>query len=55
MARRVFSMVPKAVRRKKCSPAGPKPEPGVPTTLALSRRRSKNAQLVMSSGVLSQI
>ncbi len=34
----VFSWDPKAVRRKKCSPQGPKPEPGVPTTLASFRR-----------------
>ncbi len=33
-----FSYVPNAVRRKKCSPLGPKPEPGVPTTLALASR-----------------
>ena len=33
-----FSYVPNAVRRKKCSPFGPKPEPGVPTTFACSSR-----------------
>lgn len=34
----VFSYEPNAVSLKYPSPLGPKPEPGVPTTLAFSRR-----------------
>ena len=38
IASTVFSYVPKAVSRKYPSPLGPKPEPGVPTTFAVSSR-----------------
>ena len=55
MARTVFSWVPKAVSLKYPSPLGPKPEPGVPTTFAFSKRKSKNSQEVMVPGVFSQI
>ena len=41
-ASRVFSGSPKAVSLKKPSPPGPKPLPGVVTTCASRRRRSKN-------------
>ena len=34
----VFSALPNAVRRKYPSPLGPKPDPGVPTTLTVSSR-----------------
>ena len=34
----VFSLLPNAVSRKYPSPLGPKPDPGVPTTLACSSR-----------------
>ena len=54
IAMREASTVPKLVRRKKCSPDGPKPEPGVQMTLASVSMTSKKSQLVMPSGVLSQ-
>ena len=38
IAATVFSYVPNAVRRKYPSPCAPKPEPGVPTMCAFSRR-----------------
>ena len=38
IAATVFSYVPNAVRRKYPSPLGPNPDPGVPTTFALSSR-----------------
>ena len=50
MASAVSSAVPKAVRRRKPSPLGPKPSPGVPTTAASSSSRSKKAQESMPPG-----
>lgn len=50
-----FSRWPKADNRKYPSPLGPKPEPGVPTTLHSVRSLSKKSQLVMPAGVLSQM
>lgn len=46
MAALVASSVLKAVSLKYPSPQGPKPDPGVPTTPAFSRRTSKKSQLV---------
>jgi hypothetical protein len=42
-----FSRWPKADSRKYPSPLGPKPEPGVPTTLHSVRSLSKKSQLVI--------
>ena len=53
-ASRVASASPKAVSRIYPSPLGPKPAPGVVTTLACWSRRSKNAQEPSPSGVLAQ-
>ncbi len=39
-----FSLSAKAEKRKYPSPAGPNPDPGVPTTLASLSSRSKNSQ-----------
>ena len=50
-----FACLPKAVRRIYPSPLGPKPTPGVPTTLASYNICSKNRQELMSFGVFSQI
>ena len=50
-----FSRWPKADSRKYPSPLGPKPEPGVPTTLHSVRSLSKKSQLVIPPGVLSQM
>lgn len=47
------SECPKALSRKKPSPLGPKPEPGVPTTWASLSSLSKNSQEVMPAGVLT--
>ena len=55
MASRVLSASPTAVRRMKPSPLGPKPAPGVVTTLASWSSRSKNSQLPWPSGALNQI
>ena len=46
----VSSAWPKADRRKKPSPQGPKPSPGVPTTWMSFSIRSKNSQLPMPPG-----
>lgn len=50
-----FSLSPKALRRKKPSPEGPKPEPGVPTTWHSLSNLSKNSQELSPPGVLSQM
>ena len=50
----VASATPKPVRRIYPSPLGPKPAPGVVTTLASWRRVSKKAQEPIPAGVLTQ-
>src|SRR4051812_17066407 len=49
-----FSRLLNALRRKYPSPDAPNPLPGVPTTLHWLRSWSKNCQLVVPAGVLSQ-
>ena len=55
MASTQSSCLPKAVRRIYPSQLGPKPTPGVPTTLASYDICPKNLQEVLSFGVFSQM
>src|SRR5699024_163147 len=55
MASTQSSCLPKAVSRIYPSPLGPKPTPGVPTTLASYSICSKNRQEPVPSGVFSQM
>jgi len=50
-----LSGVANAVRRTYPSPAGPKPAPGVQTTLALLKSRSKNSHEPTPLGVCTQM
>ena len=55
MASLVFSVLPKAVSRKKPSPFRPNPLPGVPTMPVFASKSSKNSQEVIPSGTFSHI
>ncbi len=54
MASSTFSRLLKAEIRKYPSPAAPKPEPGVPTTLQVCNSLSKKSQLDKPWGVFTR-